>query len=134
MPMTRVLLVDDEEEFLKAMKIRLTAWGYDVLTAANGKEAIRIVKEKVLDVVLLDIMMPEMDGIETLCQIRGFNKNLPVLMLTAYGDEEKIKKTVGLGISAFIPKGGEFSNVSEATRTALKGIIKVIKIPERENG
>lgn len=127
--MKRLLLVDDEEEFLKAMRIRLVTWGYDVLTATNGKEAIRIVKERAPDVVILDIMMPEMDGVETLCQIREFNKKIPVLMLTAYGDEEKIKKTVGLEISGFIPKWGKSSKVSEATRIALKGIIKVMKTP-----
>lgn len=117
----RILLVDDEEELLKAMRIRLASWGYDVLTATNGKEAIRLVKKEVPDAVILDIMMPEWDGIETLKRIRRFNKKLPVLMLTAYGDDEKFAGARELGISGFIPKGSKFESASELVRIALKG-------------
>ena len=66
----RILLVDDEEELLDMMRIKLASWGYDVLTATGGKEAIRLVKTKVPDAVILDIKMPQLDGIETLRQIR----------------------------------------------------------------
>lgn len=121
MPVKRILLVDDEPELLKAMRIRLALWGYDVLTATNGKEAIELVKKELLDAIILDIMMPEMDGIETLRRIRHFNKEIPVLMLTAYGDEERFEKTRKLGISGFIQKGTEFENASEFVRIALKG-------------
>jgi len=117
----KILLVDDEEELLKAMKIRLTCWGYDVLTAGNGQEAIQLVKKNAPDGVILDIMMPGMDGIETLRQIRRFDKKIPVFMLTAYGDEERFAKTKKLGISGFIHKGAEFGNASEFVRIALKG-------------
>lgn len=119
--MKRILIVDDETELLKAMRIRLASWGYDVLTAVNGKEAIRLVKSDVPDAVILDIMMPEWDGIETLKRIRRFNKKIPVFMLTAYGDEERFEKTRELGISGFIHKGAEFENASEFVRVALKG-------------
>lgn len=119
----KILLVDDEPELLKAMRIRLAFWGYDVLTAANGKEAIRLVKKDVPDAVVLDIMMPEMDGIEALRQIRRFNKKIPVLMLTAHTSEEKMQNTESLGISAFIPKGTEFDNASDLIRIALKGAV-----------
>jgi len=121
MPVKRILLIDDEPELLKAMRIRLASWGYDVLTVTNGKEAIRLVKKEVPDAVILDIMMPEMDGIETLMRIRRFNKKIPVFMLTAYGDEERFEKTRKLGISGFIHKGTEFENASEFVRIALKG-------------
>ncbi|MFH1900955.1 MAG: response regulator [Candidatus Omnitrophota bacterium] len=69
-------------------------------------------------------MMPEIDGIETLRRIRRGYKNLPVLMLTAYGDEEKMGEARELGISGFIHKGKEFSNASEAIRIVLRGIKK----------
>ena len=117
----RILLVDDEEELLKAMKVRLAALGYDVFTAVNGEEAIRFVKMNVPDAVILDIMMPKLDGIETLRQIRCFNKNIPVFMLTAYGDYENVGNTMDLGIAGFIHKGIEFENASELIRIALKG-------------
>ena len=123
MPAKRILLVDDEPELLKAMRIRLTSWGYDVLTAANGKEAIQLVKKEVPDAVILDIMMPEWDGIETLKRIRRFNKKVPVLMLTAYPSGERMQNTESLGISAFIVKGTEFDNASHLIQVALKGTI-----------
>jgi len=121
MPVKRILLVDDEPELLKAMRVRLASWGYDVLTAANGKEAIQLVEKEVPDAIILDIMMPEMDGIETLKRIRDFNKKIPVFMLTAYPSEERIENTKSLGISAFIPKGTEFDNASHYIQVALKG-------------
>lgn len=117
----RILVVDDEEELLKAMRIRLASWGYDILTASNGKDAIQLVKKKLPDAVILDIMMPEMDGIETLRRIRRFNKKLPVLMLTAYGDKERFVTTRELGISGFIQKGTELRRTSDLVRVALKG-------------
>jgi len=117
----KVLLVDDEEELLKAMKIRLSSWGYDVITASDGKEALDVIKKSTPDVVILDIMMPELDGVETLRRIRCFNNKIPVLMLTAYADEEKLVKTKKLGIAGFIHKGAEFETASDLVRVVLKG-------------
>ncbi len=123
MPVKRILLVDDEPDLLKAMQIKLASWGYDVITAANGREALRLVEEKAPDVVILDIMMPEMNGVETLRRIRQFDKKIPVFMLTAYASEERMQNTESLGISAFIPKETEFNSISNLIRAALKGTI-----------
>lgn len=117
----RVLIVDDEKELLMTMKIRLTSWGYDVLTADNGKEAISLFKKKAVDVVILDIMMPEMDGIEILKCIRRFNKKIPVIILTAYSDEERFDKFYKLGMAGFIQKGTAFENALELVQVVLKG-------------
>jgi DNA-binding response OmpR family regulator len=119
----KILLVDDEPEILKALKIRLAAWGYDVLTADNGMEAVRLAREAAPDAIILDIMMPEWDGIETLKRIRRFNKKVPVFMLTAYASEEKMQDTGSLGISAFIVKGAGFDNASNLIRVALEGTV-----------
>jgi len=124
MPVKRILLVDDEPELLKAMRIRLASWGYDVLTATNGKEAIQLVKQEAPDAIILDIMMPEMDGIETLHRIRRFDKKIPVLMFTAYTNEERMKLSNKFGISGFIPKGVEATDASEAIKIILKGVKK----------
>ena len=125
----RVLLVDDEEELLKAMRIRLVSWGYDVVTATSGEEAIRIAKKikGELDAIILDIMMPGIDGIEVLRRIRRFDKKIPVLMLTAYTSEEGVKKTDTFGISGFIPKGAECGEPSNILRVALKGAKKAVR-------
>lgn len=120
----KILIVDDESELLKAMQIRLASWGYDVITAASGKVAIQLIKKEAPDAVILDIMMPDWDGIETLKRIRRFDKKIPVLMFTAYSNEERLKLSNEFGISGFIPKGAEAGNSSEAIRVILKGLKK----------
>ena len=117
----KVLIVDDEKELLKALHIRLTSWGYDVLTAGSGEEAISLVEKEAPDVLILDIMMPVMNGIETLKRIRSFNQKIPVLMMTAYSKEAIIKDLDELGISGFISKGSDFGCTSEIIKTILKG-------------
>lgn len=117
----RILVVDDQEDLLDAMRRVLAVWGYDVITASSGKEALRILKkaEKFIDIVILDIMMPNIDGIETLRRIRRFNKEIPVIMLTGYPSDERLAKTKKLGISGFITKGEEFIESARVIRKAL---------------
>lgn len=117
----RILLVDDEQELAQAMQIRLSSWGYDVSVANNGKEAINLLEKEVFEAVILDMMMPEMDGMETLKHIRSFNKTIKIIMLTAYGEEERFKKIKELNIAGFVYKGREFESVSELVHVALKG-------------
>ncbi len=84
-----VLLVDDEEDLLELLSYALRREGFDVLTAQDGAEALRVAKAERPDLVVLDIMMPKMDGIET-CQRLREEANLrlvPILMLTARGEE-----------------------------------------------
>lgn len=118
----RILIVDDEVDLLFTMRGVLASWGYDVITAVSGKEAVRIVKDgsRFLDIVILDILMPELDGIETLRRIRRFNKEIPVLMLTGYPSEASLKETKRLGISGFISKGTEFIQSARVIKSALK--------------
>lgn len=118
----KILLVDDEQDLLKGMQIRLASWGYEVLTAVNGKEAIRLVKKEKPDAIVLDIMMPQMDGMEALRQIRKFDKKVAVFMLTAYGSTKDFAETEDLGISGFIHKGTKLSaSASELIHEVLQG-------------
>ncbi len=98
--MKTILAVDDEVHILELLSYNLEGDGYRVLKAESGEEALELLNSEIIDLVLLDWMLPGMDGIEVLRQIRG-NKNLrtlPVIFLTAKGDE--ISKVVGLEVGS----------------------------------
>ena len=80
----RVLIVDDEQRIINFLKLKLKASGYDVLTASNGSEAVEQVKEQEPDLVVLDVMMPGMDGFEALKEIRTLSV-VPVIILSVMG-------------------------------------------------
>lgn len=98
-----VLTVDDEPRFIRLIEANLTAAGYDVLTATGGQEALEIIVDKKPNLVLLDVMMPEMDGFEVLDRIREFS-NLPVIMLTAKGAEADRVEGLNRGADDYVVK------------------------------
>lgn len=80
---TRILIVDDEEDICELLELHFQRHGFDVFTAASGKQAISLVKANNPHVVLLDKKMPEMDGIQTLEAIRQFNQGVKVIIVSA---------------------------------------------------
>lgn len=95
--MYNVLICDDERDIVSALKIYLTADGYQVLEAYNGREALDKIGTNDIHLVLMDIMMPEMDGITAMAKIRE-QTNLPVILLTAKGEDTD--KILGLNVGA----------------------------------
>ena len=95
--MYRILVVDDEKEIVNAIEIYLSKEGYEILKAYNGKEALEIIKKQEIHLVILDIMMPEMDGIETAKEIRK-QYSMPIIMLSA--KSEDYDKILGLNMGA----------------------------------
>ena len=95
--MYNVLVCDDEKDIVSALKIYLTSEGYNVLEASNGKEAVEVVESQEVHLVLMDIMMPVMDGIQAMVKIRE-NSNVPVILLTAKGEDTD--KVLGLTVGA----------------------------------
>lgn len=95
--MYNILVCDDEKDIVSALKIYLTADGYQVYEAYNGREAVELLKEKEIHLVLMDIMMPEMDGIAAMVKIRE-SSNVPVILLTAKGEDTD--KVLGLTVGA----------------------------------
>ena len=95
--MNKALVVDDEKLIVKGIKFSLEQDGYEVDVAYDGKEALRMAKEKEYDIVLLDVMLPEMDGMEVCQAIREFSE-MPIIMLTAKGTD--MDKILGLEYGA----------------------------------
>jgi DNA-binding response OmpR family regulator len=96
----KILVVDDEPVLVETIAYNLEQAGYQVTTAADGASALAIARREPLDLVILDIMLPEMDGLEVCRQLRreGLTATTPIMMLTARGDE--IDKVVGLEVGA----------------------------------
>ena len=95
--MYNVLICDDQPEIVNALKIYLTPEGYGLFEAKDGAEALEIVKSRDIHLVLLDIMMPNMDGITATAKIREFS-NVPIILLTAKSETED--KVLGLNVGA----------------------------------
>jgi len=95
--MKRILVVDDEPRMIGFIRMNLELEGYQVIEAHNGLEALEAVRTQLPDVILLDVMMPDLDGFETLRMLREFS-SIPVIMLTAKGEEDD--KVLGLELGA----------------------------------
>ena len=87
--MYSILVCDDEKDIVSALKIYLMADGYQVFEAYNGKEVLEVLKSHDIHLVLMDIMMPEMDGISAMVKIRE-TSNVPVILLTAKSEDTEI--------------------------------------------
>ena len=114
----KLLVVDDEIDFLEMLKLRLEANDYSVVTAMDGNEALEKFKTEKPAAVLLDILMPGMDGIDVLKKIRKENSKVPVFIITAFSNEERFKMANKLNASGFIVKTNdlqkEIQNITSA--------------------
>ena len=116
----RVMVVDDEKDFLYTMEYWLKSKGYQVVTAANGLEAIEVIKKEALDIIFLDLHMPVMDGLEALKNIRQLNKDIPIILITAYASDEKVTEAEKYGISGLFYKYKDLSESTSLIETILR--------------
>lgn len=117
----KILAVDDESDVLLIIKTALISEGFDVKTAPSGPEALALLPEFSPDLVILDMMMPEMTGFETLKKLRengSFNKT-PVIMLTGVAEKEKIRQAIDMGVSYYMVKPFEFHDLISKVRLAI---------------
>jgi DNA-binding response OmpR family regulator len=103
-PICKILTVDDQMGIDSFFYEFFTARNYEVFNAMSGKEAIKVVKKEKPRIILLDINMRGMDGIETLQKIREFDKDSVIIMVTGVKDEDVIKKAMDLGANDYITK------------------------------
>jgi two-component system KDP operon response regulator KdpE len=115
----RILVVDDEARMRRFVRMNLDLEGYDVSEAGDGLTALTRVREDLPDLVLLDVMMPEMDGFETLERIRE-TSSVPVIMLTVKGDEEDRVRGLDLGADDYVAKPFSPRELSSRIRAVLR--------------
>jgi DNA-binding response OmpR family regulator len=99
----QILVVDDEPRFVRLVEANLQTEGYEVLKAKNGKQAVEVAASDKPSLILMDVMMPEMDGFEACERIREFS-TVPIIMLTAKGDEEHKVRALNLGADDYVVK------------------------------
>jgi CheY-like chemotaxis protein len=102
--MTKILVVDDEVKECELLRRFFGKKGYTVITSNNGMDAIEKVQNESPDVMLLDIRMPGMDGIEVLKCVREFNKKIGIIMVTAVVDEDIARNAMKLGADEYVTK------------------------------
>ena len=101
--MYRVLVCDDQKDIVQALRIYLQPEGYEVFEAFDGQQALEMVHKENIQLVLLDIMMPKMDGITALRKIREFS-NIPIILLTAKSETEDVVEGLNAGADDYITK------------------------------
>ncbi len=116
----RVLIVDDEKDFVEMFSLRLQAQGEKVSTAYSGKEALAVLGQTIIDVVILDIRMPGMDGIDTLKQIKTLFPLVEVIMLTGHGSTETAVEGMKLGAFDYLMKPADFEDIKIKIENARK--------------
>ena len=114
----QLLLVDDEERFLSTLRKRLEEKGFPVLTATSGREALQIIQEKSLDVVVLDIIMPGMNGIEALGEIQKLGRGVEVIVLTGHGTIDTAIEGMRLGAHDYLLKPTDIEHLVEKIQSA----------------
>ncbi|MBI2120825.1 MAG: response regulator [Parcubacteria group bacterium] len=100
----KILIVDDEQSIRELFTETLSHQGFECLTAGNGLEGLRAVVSGAPDIILLDLRMPEMDGLAMLKALRQKDKNMPVIILSTLNDEKSIAEALQYGVSDFFEK------------------------------
>jgi DNA-binding NtrC family response regulator len=125
--MQSILIIDDDKPSLEAMSDALSSQGYFVVSKASGKTALKEMQDKHFDIVLTDLKMPDMDGIEILRTIKNMDPNALVILITAYGSVDKAVEAMKLGAEDFITKPISLSELRGKVRKAIEKQIQNIK-------
>ncbi len=130
--MYRILICDDQPDIVNALKIYLSGEGYTILEAFNGRQAVEIAKKEEVHLILLDVMMPGMDGLEATEKIREFS-NVPIILLTAKSETED--KVMGLNVGAddYITKPFVPEEVLARVRSQLRRYARLGTRPEENS-
>jgi DNA-binding NtrC family response regulator len=116
----KILLVDDDPEFRRAMKKLFEKSGYDVTAAGDGEEALEALGKSRFDLIISDLRMPRLDGIELMEEIKRKKVNVPVIFITGYGEVESYMDAMNLGAFEYINKPVKGQEILSVARKALE--------------
>ncbi len=116
----RILLVDNQRDFVETISLWMKSKGHSVFVCRSGEEALRTIKSEPFDMVFLGVQMPQMNGIETLKKLRQINKNIPVILVTAYPENPIIAEANAYNISGLFPKEESFEKLTGVIEVALR--------------
>jgi DNA-binding NtrC family response regulator len=111
-----VLIIEDEKEILDIIARILTSEGYNTIEAENGTSAVHIAKSIKPDAVILDLKLPDYNGIRLLGELKAMDRALQVIILTAHGSQDAVRSAMELGAFNFLTKPFEFSELCDAMR------------------
>ena len=127
--MSTVLIVDDEPQILRALQINLHAHGYQVLTAPNGAAALHAAQTQPVDVVVLDLGLPDMDGLDVIAGLRGWT-SVPIIVLSArHGSHDKVE-ALDAGADDYVTKPFAIGELNARLRAALRRAGRTGEEPE----
>ena len=118
--MPNILICDDEKDIVNALKIYLSDPDYQIYEAYNGKEAVELMEHTEIHLILMDIMMPQMDGFEFATAVRKVNKHIPILFMSAKDDLPSKQKGFQLGIDDYMVKPVELAELEMRVRALLR--------------
>ena len=131
--MYNILICDDQPDIVNALKIYLSPEGYTLYEAFNGNQALKIIRQQDIHLVLLDIMMPQLDGITTTAKIREFS-NVPIILLTAKSETEDKVLVLNVGADDYITKPFVPVEVLARVRSQLRRYAQLGSRPEETSG
>jgi len=114
----KVLLVDDEKEFLEIMSERMKSRGMEVTTAASADKVLSLIEKESFDAIVMDFQMPGMDGMEALKAIKDKKPELQIILLTGYATVEKTVEAMKIGATDFLEKPADLEALSEKIKRA----------------
>uniref|UniRef100_A0A7C4AIG7 Response regulator n=1 Tax=Thermodesulfovibrio aggregans TaxID=86166 RepID=A0A7C4AIG7_9BACT len=120
----KVLVVDDDKTTRKMLSLILKSKGYDIVTAENGIEALQKLGLEEINLILIDMNMPYMDGIEFTRQVRANNQfcEIPIIMITTEADEEEKRKAYDAGVDDYLVKPTNAQEITESMKKIMKKI------------
>ncbi|TLY28517.1 MAG: response regulator [Nitrospirae bacterium] len=132
--MARVLAVDDDVKIRDLLDTLLRRKGHQVLTADHGQKGIDVFRRERPDITILDLKMPNMNGIEALRQIRQINPHAPVIILTAVGTETEEEQARALGVTEFLHKGFSLHELGDALNRLMQERSQAASKPPSSRG